>query len=482
MTFSNQRKIFIRGAHTLKPQALMVPLLLLLTACVNPPGIYSIYPTSGPAAGGTRITIYGQNFAKNARVTVDDSHSCQSVTYLSTALLECVVPAASYPSFRHSVSIKVENPDHQYHSDTLDSAFTYEPTPGATQTFQLNPGVRFEPAVPQPTSLAQRMNARETRPVAHAQVWGQAETAMNDESAVAAVQSINRLDQRYPEVLNQSGRQVRPALDQVRAMVQESAAPTTLDRHKKSAALRFLERVRIDFTHERNSHNLVYPYPLAPNLRDGRSNLSIQELIALTWRGATDRRLFQTEADLSSRKRSLVDAFATIQRAHNDHGNHGAIIWDENLEPDLPSCYQGTYKRILESLNHHHPDVVGINTDESAAVAASLAASERNAAAPLALGRAASPSNGDISRDIRAVNQALFPHFVNGLTTERQAQLRAIIEAYNPVQMEASADYRNYLQQLRTRVRETSPMISLEAIEAQTNPDAMLAFLSEALD
>jgi hypothetical protein len=380
------------------------------------------------------------------------------------------------------VSIKVENPDQRYHSDTLYSAFTYEPTPGATQTFQLNPVVRFEPAAPQPTSLEQRINARVTGPLGNAHIWGQAETAMNDESAVAAVQSINRLDRRYPEVLNQSGRQVRPALDQVRAMVQESAAPTALDRHKKAAALRFLERVRIDFTHERNSHGLVYPYALAPNLRDGRSNLSIQELIALTWRGASDRSLFRTDADFASRKRSLVDTFATIQRAHNDHGENGAIIWDESREPDSPSCYQGTYKRILESLNNHHPDVVGINTDESAAVAASLAASERNAAAPLALGRAASPSSADISRDIRAVNQDLFPHFFNGLTTERQAQLRAIIEAYNPVQMEASADYRNYLQQLRTRVRETSPMISHEAIEAQTNPDAMLAFLSEALD
>jgi hypothetical protein len=491
-------------------------LIACLCACTKNGGglirIHSVSPTSGPYSGGTRITISGKNFARNTEVKVNYYYDCQSTTYVSSTQLECVMPANPNGSYvlpgsgYLTASIHVRDPS-SYDSDTLNSGFTYQPHP--VRAYQapavhpvrviqvpvqqtgladqlinffdaLNDGLQWPQRGGNPQagrSLEQRISARDAHPAAQAPVWGQVETAMNDDSSVAAVESINRLDRRYPQVLNQAAEQIRRALDQVYTMVRDSAASTDKQRHQRAAALRFMDRVNLDFAHEFNSDGLAYNYRLAPGYRDPRSHLTTQELIALVWSAATDRSIFTTAADLDARMRSLVDAFATIQRAHNDHGESGAIIWNEAIEADQPSCYPGTYKRILESLNAQHPDVHGIVPGEAAAFAASVVGSGGGSVQS----SNQSPSAAEISRDVQQTNAELFPVYFAGLTPARQDALRGVIDAYDQDRVATLPEYQIYLGQLRARVRQISPAITDARLEENTNVEAMIAYIGSEL-
>jgi len=59
----------------------------------SPPSILSLDPVSGPAAGGTRLTISGSSFGTLANVTVD-GNDCP-VDVQSHSSIECTVPAGS---------------------------------------------------------------------------------------------------------------------------------------------------------------------------------------------------------------------------------------------------------------------------------------------------------------------------------------------------------------------------------------------------
>ncbi len=85
---------------------------------VTGPSIASVSPNSGPAAGGTLVTITGTNFAGGATVTVGGSLAT-TVTVASTTTITCVTPAGSVGP----TSVTVTNPGPQ--ATTLASGFTY---------------------------------------------------------------------------------------------------------------------------------------------------------------------------------------------------------------------------------------------------------------------------------------------------------------------------------------------------------------------
>ncbi|MCI0341791.1 MAG: IPT/TIG domain-containing protein [Planctomycetales bacterium] len=85
---------------------------------VTGPSISSVSPNSGPAAGGTLVTITGTNFAGGATVTVGGS-AATTVTVASTTTITCVTPAGAVGS----ASVTVTNPGPQ--ATTLANGFTY---------------------------------------------------------------------------------------------------------------------------------------------------------------------------------------------------------------------------------------------------------------------------------------------------------------------------------------------------------------------
>jgi hypothetical protein len=87
-----------------------------------PPSLTSVAPTSGPAAGGTTITLTGSNFAIGASVRVNGV-SATSVTIVSTTTITAVTPAGT----AGARTVQVTNPDGQ--SASLSSAFTYVAAP-----------------------------------------------------------------------------------------------------------------------------------------------------------------------------------------------------------------------------------------------------------------------------------------------------------------------------------------------------------------
>jgi hypothetical protein len=92
-----------------------------LTSCGSPPAptISSITPTFGPLAGGTLVTILGNNFQSGATVTFGVTPSA-SVAFVSATTLRATAPPSATAQ---TVGVTVTNPDAQ--SVTLPSAFTY---------------------------------------------------------------------------------------------------------------------------------------------------------------------------------------------------------------------------------------------------------------------------------------------------------------------------------------------------------------------
>jgi hypothetical protein len=85
---------------------------------VDPPQIYSIFPPSGPASGGTRVDITGANFHPSSDVTLD-SATLASVVRIDAGHLQFTTPAGTAGT---TVIGEVVNPDG--FRDTFE--FTYE--------------------------------------------------------------------------------------------------------------------------------------------------------------------------------------------------------------------------------------------------------------------------------------------------------------------------------------------------------------------
>jgi hypothetical protein len=94
----------------------------------NPaPTISSISPTSGPASGGTPVTITGTGFLSGATVTVGGT-AATSVVVVGGASITANTPAHA----AGAVSVVVTNTDAQ--SGTLTGGYTYNPNPAPTVT------------------------------------------------------------------------------------------------------------------------------------------------------------------------------------------------------------------------------------------------------------------------------------------------------------------------------------------------------------
>jgi hypothetical protein len=94
-------------------------------AVVIVPTLTSISPTSGPAGGGTVITLTGTNFASGATVLVNGA-AATGVTFVSATQVRATTPAGS----AGARTVQIVNPSGQ--SASLANAFTYVGGPGLT--------------------------------------------------------------------------------------------------------------------------------------------------------------------------------------------------------------------------------------------------------------------------------------------------------------------------------------------------------------
>jgi len=94
------------------------------------PALSAVSPTSGPAAGGTAVTLTGQHFVSGATVTFGGAAATSVVVASATQITATTPPHAA-----GAVSVVVTNPNGQ--SATLASGFTY----GTSQTSPTLTGV-----------------------------------------------------------------------------------------------------------------------------------------------------------------------------------------------------------------------------------------------------------------------------------------------------------------------------------------------------
>jgi hypothetical protein len=87
-----------------------------------PPIILKLVPNSGPVAGGTQVSIQGQNFAAKCKAIFGRDEA--ATTFNSANQLSVITPAQENAGL---VSVKVVNPDEQ--SAVLPNGFQYENPP-----------------------------------------------------------------------------------------------------------------------------------------------------------------------------------------------------------------------------------------------------------------------------------------------------------------------------------------------------------------
>jgi hypothetical protein len=93
---------------------------------VAAPTVTGIAPTSGPAAGGTSVTITGTGFVAGATVSLGGT-AATGVTVVNATTITATTPAHS----AGAVNVTVTNPDSQ--SGTCTGCFTYVAGPPSTQ-------------------------------------------------------------------------------------------------------------------------------------------------------------------------------------------------------------------------------------------------------------------------------------------------------------------------------------------------------------
>lgn len=88
------------------------------------PQITSVSPTNGPIAGGTPLTISGNNFINGLIVKIGPNNAT-SVNVVNSSTITCLTPSVAVAS---TVNVTVTNPDAQ--SVTLTAGFTYDLSTG----------------------------------------------------------------------------------------------------------------------------------------------------------------------------------------------------------------------------------------------------------------------------------------------------------------------------------------------------------------
>ncbi len=165
--------------------------------------------------------------------------------------------------------------------------------------------------------------------------WGVGESIMSRDSAIRYLQSLNRLERRYPSAVPQAEKSFSDVLMQLHLLdVSSRGASAEL---KKDAAFRYFDQ-----------HNTI------DSLGSG---LNSREVLALAWAASKDQAIFSTPQEIEDRTWGLLESLANIQRAHNDCLPGGEIQWDPQYGPDSVSCEPGKFKRLVEFLDQQHPDV-----------------------------------------------------------------------------------------------------------------------------
>jgi hypothetical protein len=269
--------------------------------------------------------------------------------------------------------------------------------------------------------------------------WILSENIMKGTITRNYLESINRLELRYPQAVPYARQYSEEVLNEIYQTVEKFDA-TTRGRTgpvKKAAALRYLDRVMTNHEWDRIEFS---GYPWEPNdfLIDPVSKLSNIEILSLVWLAVHDQAIFTQQSEIEDRLWGLIEAFANIQRAHND--SNGGIEFSVLIVNDAPSCAMGTFKRLIEHLEQSHPDIVF----------------EKNIA------------NEMIVRELLLQHQKLF-----GQITEEQKEL---IQQGLETQSEA---YKNYLAALQSEVLKVAPNIPVQQLEENTNELLMEALFHQ---
>ncbi len=287
-------------------------------------------------------------------------------------------------------------------------------------TAQIAPAFANPPSAEQ---LAEWRAAAEQRNQARTQVmrqvqgnnnWHEAETIMNRDTTVRYLESINRLERRYPGAVPQAEQNYREAFSQLHHLkVDGKGASADL---KKDAAFRYFDQ---------------------PKVQDSiGSGLNNRQVLSLAWAAVQDKSIFSTRLEREDRKWGLLESLANIQRAHNDCLAGGAIEWRQTHQADHPSCEVGKFKRLLEHLDQLHPDV--------------------QLSPPLREDRAPSPQ---IMTDAILEGHRALAHTISVSERRRIASDPTATQAYR--------------ERLIARVREIHPAIQAATLEAHLGADFM---------
>ena len=108
---------------------------------VPAPVVQGVSPGHGPQAGGTTITVTGQNFVPGCKVKLGGADAT-GVSFVAATQVRAVTPPGSAAG---AVNVRVANPDGQ--AGHLDNAFTYDaaPTPPTVRVLYPNGGEALQP-------------------------------------------------------------------------------------------------------------------------------------------------------------------------------------------------------------------------------------------------------------------------------------------------------------------------------------------------
>jgi len=126
-TYTEDQVVFSTGSYrgTCTPNASNLWSAIIVTFAgpsAPPPTVTGVAPSSGPAAGGTSITITGNDFLTGATVTIGGTAGT-SIIVLNATTITAITPAHA----AGAVAITVTNPDRQ--QSTLANGFTYQAAP-----------------------------------------------------------------------------------------------------------------------------------------------------------------------------------------------------------------------------------------------------------------------------------------------------------------------------------------------------------------
>jgi hypothetical protein len=412
------------------------------------PSISGVVPRRISLLGGAEITLRGSAFYPTTEVYIGDK-KCNNTIYVSFSEIRCVAPSFEGNHMWQRLKVVNRNATVGYFYDfsyvSPAEAIELEENSDSNQEWSWDSLASVQKLLskfqkkkisltPENRSRWRKEALRRNR---QRQLdiglnrdgdddWSRRESIMNDSITLRYLESINRLETRYPHAVPNAYILFSKLYLAVESYPVDQRG--ALGELKKAAAIRFLERTWQDDS------------PADPN----RSQLSQFQVLALAWAAVTDTKLYISTIDQQDRIWGLLESLAIIQRAHNDLGE--GISFDDSQEPDSPSCAMGTYKRFLEHLDGVHPDVrISVETDVNSGAAL---------------------SNAAIIEEIRNQHTSLFHQY----SSQDRQLIRSGIESTN-------THFSQYVDRLRAAVVNRFPNIPRPQLEELTGSLTMEALL-----